>query len=715
VKIFFDNGRDLTVTPEHPIFVIEDGKIVTKEARDIEEGEYSPGALRLTYRGEDLLPNIVPSGRKRVVFPEKMNEALSRIIGFIVTDGGIEINRGKPSGILFTNKDKELVEIFNSDIKALFGIEPYLYVRKDGLIYSRVLSKDVYAFFKNLDEKLVKTKKEKALPELIFGAERKVKKELLRAIFEADGHIKKDGLRIGLTSESRVLLEQVQEILLEFGIYSYIRDFGTYSRLFITGDDYLLAFFEEIGFISQKKNSRLKAVLEKPGFSRTIKDVLPNSGILIKNLLKKLKLSQKEVFGYTLTFHGGSTQFSRRKLRNVFQILDERVEKIKRLIVQIKNAEDIETLKTIRESLRISQCEMGDLLGVCHQTISNWELKKTGGDFGRYRDALFLKAEKMINPVEDKLNNLKKILSPTLCPIEVIKKEIIENTDQEWVYDIQVEPTHNFISKGLILHNSVSIAKAGMLATFRARCSILAAANPKYGRFDDYRPISEQINLSPTLLSRFDLIFFVRDVLEETREVARHILDTVTSPDVIAPRISPELLRKYIAYARQNIFPVLTEEAKERVEGFYVEMRKIAKDAEGVPIPLTARQLWAILRIARASARVRLSDETTIEDVERAIRLIKLSLEQAGLDLETGKVDIDKIMVGVTKSQRDRLTHVLDIIKEIEKEYGTAKKSEIIERALEEGIPEGEVEKAIEKLRIDGYIFEPRVDTFKSA
>jgi replicative DNA helicase Mcm len=254
-----------------------------------------------------------------------------------------------------------------------------------------------------------------------------------------------------------------------------------------------------------------------------------------------------------------------------------------------------------------------------------------------------------------------------------------------------------------------------MLATFRARCSILAAANPKYGRFDDYRPISEQINLSPTLLSRFDLIFFVRDVLEETREVAKHILDTVTSPDVIAPRISPELLRKYIAYARQNIFPVLTEEAKERVEGFYVEMRKIAKDAEGVPIPLTARQLWAILRIARASARVRLSDETTIEDVERAIRLIKLSLEQAGLDLETGKVDIDKIMVGVTKSQRDRLTHVLDIIKEIEKEYGTAKKSEIIERALEEGIPEGEVEKAIEKLRIDGYIFEPRVDTFKSA
>lgn len=262
---------------------------------------------------------------------------------------------------------------------------------------------------------------------------------------------------------------------------------------------------------------------------------------------------------------------------------------------------------------------------------------------------------------------------------------------------------------------TVSIAKAGMLATFSARCSILAAANPKYGRFDEYKAISEQINLSPALLSRFDLIFFVRDELADTEKVAKHVLDTLTMPEKAKPQIMPDILRKYIAYARQNVFPTLTDEARERIERFYVDMREKAMDAEGVPIPLTARQLWAILRLSRAASRVRFSNETTVEDAERAIRLVKVSLEQAGLDMETGVVDIDKIMVGVTKSQRDRLTLVLDIIRELEREFNApVMKSEILERGLKEGASEKEVESAIERLKQDGQIYDPnRNDRYK--
>jgi replicative DNA helicase Mcm len=262
---------------------------------------------------------------------------------------------------------------------------------------------------------------------------------------------------------------------------------------------------------------------------------------------------------------------------------------------------------------------------------------------------------------------------------------------------------------------TVSIAKAGMLATFSARCSILAAANPKYGRFDEYKPISEQINLSPTILSRFDLIFFVRDELEDTEKVAKHVLDTMIAPEKVTPQLMPEILRKYIAYAKQNVFPILTDEARDSIERFYVDMREKAMGAEGVPIPLTARQLWAILRLARASARVRFSNETTVEDAERAIKLVKLSLEQAGLDMETGVVDIDKIMVGVTKSQRDRLTHVLDIIRELEREFNApVMKSEILERGLKEGISEKEVGSAIDRLKQDGQIYDPnRNDRYK--
>ncbi|RLF61450.1 MAG: AAA family ATPase [Thermoplasmata archaeon] len=260
---------------------------------------------------------------------------------------------------------------------------------------------------------------------------------------------------------------------------------------------------------------------------------------------------------------------------------------------------------------------------------------------------------------------------------------------------------------------TVSIAKAGILATFRARCSILAAANPKFGRFDEYKAISEQINLPPTILSRFDLIFFVKDELSETREVARHILDTVISPESITPPVPPDFLRKYIAYARQRIFPKLGEEARKKIESFYVEMREAAQRAEDVPIPLTARQLWAIIRLARASARVRLSEVVSEEDVERAIRLVKLSLKQAGLDLETGKVDIDKIMLGVTKSQREKIKILIDIIKELEELHGTAKKTEIIQMASEQGISRDNVEELLQKLKRDGSIYEPRHEHYK--
>ncbi len=259
----------------------------------------------------------------------------------------------------------------------------------------------------------------------------------------------------------------------------------------------------------------------------------------------------------------------------------------------------------------------------------------------------------------------------------------------------------------------VSIAKAGMLATFRARCSILAAANPKYGRFDKYKAISEQVNLSPTILSRFDLIFFVEDVLDDTKEMAKHILDTVVSPEIATPKILPGLLKKYIAYARQNIAPALSEESRKRIEQFYVDMREAAKSAEDMPIPLTARQLWAIIRLARASARVRLSEETTLEDAERAIRLVKVSLEQAGFDMEACRVDIDKIMVGVTKSQRDRINEIIHIIRELEAEFGHAKKYEIIQRCEAKGISERNAEELLDKLRRDGSIYEPKQGSYK--
>lgn len=275
---------------------------------------------------------------------------------------------------------------------------------------------------------------------------------------------------------------------------------------------------------------------------------------------------------------------------------------------------------------------------------------------------------------------------------------------------------------------TVSISKAGITATLKARCALLAAANPKYGRFDRYTPFPEQIDLPPTLLSRFDLIFILTDDPDEERDslLARHILDihelgeklaggnaeNEKEVEKVSPPIEPEMLKKYIAYAKKTVFPVLTAEAKERIEKFYTSMRSRAK--ENSPVPITARQLEAIIRLAEASARLRLSKEVTVDDAERAISLLRKYLEQVAVDPETGEVDIDVLTTGTAKSLRDKITLIKNIIDELEdlSNYG-APEDEIVKVAEERGIRKDDVLKILEKLKERGDVITPRLGHYR--
>jgi len=308
-----------------------------------------------------------------------------------------------------------------------------------------------------------------------------------------------------------------------------------------------------------------------------------------------------------------------------------------------------------------------------------------------------------------------------------------------YVYDLYVPKYHNFVCDGIIVHNcidefdkmnpqdrvaiheameqqTISIAKAGIVATLNARTAILAAANPKLGRYDHYRPPADNINLPPTILSRFDLIFILTDRprVEVDKQVAEHIL-ALHQMRTVEPPIPPDLLRKYIAYARKNVNPVLTPEAAKRIEQFYLELRSIG-EAPTSPVPITARQLEALIRLAEAHARMALRDRVTVEDAEEAIRLMKLSLQQVGIDSETGQLDIDLIMTGHSKSQRDKMEKILDLIDELSEDVDKAVPvSKLIERANIEGIDEEFVKRAIERMKKEGIIFEPRPGHVKKA
>ncbi len=260
---------------------------------------------------------------------------------------------------------------------------------------------------------------------------------------------------------------------------------------------------------------------------------------------------------------------------------------------------------------------------------------------------------------------------------------------------------------------TVTISKANIQATLRAETTVLAAANPKFGRFDQFEVIAKQIDLPSTLINRFDLIFPIKDLPDEKKDeqMATFILSLHKEKTDIVSEIDTELLKKYFAFARQNIAPVLTDVAVEELKEYYVKMRTSgsADETSVKAIPISARQLEALVRLAEASAKVRLDTKVTREDAKRAIDLVHYCLTQIGLDPQTGKFDIDRITSGVSASERSNISVVKEIITEISSKVGkTIPVEDILIEATAKGMQEDKVLEIIEKLQRSGDIFEPK-------
>ena len=265
----------------------------------------------------------------------------------------------------------------------------------------------------------------------------------------------------------------------------------------------------------------------------------------------------------------------------------------------------------------------------------------------------------------------------------------------------------------------ISVTKAGIYATLMSRCSILAAANPKYGRFDPDENIASQIDLPIPLLSRFDVIFKILDIPNEKRDrdMADYILNVhlvgekimLGEEDAVVKRhvqkVPPELVKKYVSYAKRNIIPKLSDDALNEIENEYLRIRNKFKETHSVAI--TPRQLEAMIRLSEASARARLSDVVTREDALRAIKIVKFFLKDVASS--GGITDIDVISAGMSKSERDKIKIIKSIIRELIEEMGGAKNRDILMRAKEEGITDDdEVRRLVEKIATKGEIYYDR-------
>ena len=255
---------------------------------------------------------------------------------------------------------------------------------------------------------------------------------------------------------------------------------------------------------------------------------------------------------------------------------------------------------------------------------------------------------------------------------------------------------------------SVSIAKGGIVATLNARTSILAAANPMYGKYDPFKNITENVNLPIPLLTRFDLIFVVRDIpsKEKDEKIARHIIERF-APQGTDKRsvIDVDLLTKYLSYAKRGI-PIMTKEAEEKILEYYLQMRNVESEEM---ITVTPRQLEGIIRLSTARARLLMKDKVELEDAERAIFLLQSMLEDAGVDVNTGKVDLG-VLQGKPRSEVSKMQLFMDILRSLEGENKMPVEEKTFVRELEKSdkFTQDEARNYIRRMLREASIYESK-------
>lgn len=642
----------------------------------------------------------------KIKIPLFLNEDLLYFAGLIVGDGDLSKHDNTIS-IRFSNNQKELLNKFRYLSKKLFNVNCNTSSiktdkRPESISFS---SKIVFEILEKLGLCHSPKSNKINLSKEFLSLDNKLIANYIKGLFDCNGSVikhKNGSSYVDLTTTSKKLAKKLQLVLLRYGIIAKLRERppcitklkndntinGKLTKFIIEikSKKNLELFEKNIGFIHSEKRRKLNKIIKNINKYDTNTDIIPFIHNKIKLLKEKSNLTYKELFSHNIS---SSSNISRRYLK---QILNN-------------------TLKT-------HSPEYLDLYKIANSDIL-W----------------------------DKITEIKTI-----------------KPNYKYVYDLTVNNTHNFLVNGILVHNtasvvkdeflggwsleagtlvlanqgfaiidemdkmtkedrsalhealeqqSVSVSKANIQATLRCETTVIAAANPKFGRFDPYDLVANQINLPPTLINRFDLIFPVKDLpsKEKDERTAAFILSLHKNPDKAKSDIPSDLFKKYFSYIRKKVNPQMTDEAIEEIKAYYITMRNSGGDENGIKsIPITARQLEALVRLSEAHAKVRMGKHVTKRDTQKAIELIDHCLNEIAKDKDTGKIDIDRIGSRMTATQRGSISLMKDIIQTLEKQSGEKiiPIEEIIDAAGQKNISKDQAEETLEKLRRSGDIFEPK-------
>lgn len=613
IEIITETGKSIVGTYNHPLRVLGDDANSWKRLDEICVGDKLETITRIPCTKTDLVDTNFKVQRKKhklkVLIPNKVTPELAGLMGYVLGDG--HVNK-YVVGALVNLQEEDLIDKLNTISKNCFGKQFVINKRifSNKLVYFKKQEHPYYrkpifeCYLRGIDvaQNLIFLR-EKRVPDLIMQSRNDVVSEFLAWLFEADGcvfsHSDKErqikGIQLRCGEQRIELLRDVQLLLLRFGIHSSILEYANDVKLVIRRGKSILAFDKNIGFKSKKKKEKLAAAVI----------CAKNVSRVIYNEIYERVVSVKQV-----------------GLGDVYDIhVPQYNSFIANGIISHNTSKTELTRFVAKMSPKLVSATGGGSSGVglCASVEKDAEF---GGWIIKAGAAVLANNGTMAIDEFDKLGDSDKGLLHSVM------------TDQV-----------------------VVITKAGKNVQLPARTSVLAVCNPKFGRFDPNEPTLSQFNIGEALRTRFDLIFVTRDIAEEAKDdaIMQKIVDAYLPKEQRAvsynsETISPEKIKKYIAYARKNCKPVITDnEIVQEAVAYFRELRKTQGEQTTTALP--HRYFESIIRIAGAYAKKRLSNIIDKEDFTNAVLIMDNSLKQYLVDPQTGKLDANLGDFGKTTSQ----------------------------------------------------------------
>jgi replicative DNA helicase Mcm len=727
LNLTLQSGEELVVTPEHPLFTAHNAMISSVEAQELMPGMHiaTPRSLTPQTSLQCVKPWRKSKAQNKVsLSPGKhITTEIGRLFGYLTGDGWVQKGT-KANMVSLTNNDEETLDDFTTILTHL-GTNAYKRNPRKGKTATEIYSSssEFHSFIKENAPELVRTAGEKSVPMVIQRSPTPIVASFLKALFECDAHVSKRSRSIEFVTKSRRLAREVKMLLLRFGILSQLRTKEKcatntvkkikrcYYEIRISGED-VTRYAEKIGFISKRKQTTVDSYQTK---HNTNKDVVPGMSLVFKILRKRYKKMVRE-----MPIPAGSYRYYEK---------GDRLPSIKQAQKILKQYPEDELVQLAQQFVAadVFWDRVVSIEEFPGEMVYDIEVEQTHNFVANTVFVHNSQLLKRVSHVAPKARFVSgKGASGAGLTASVVRDEFLKG----WALEAgalvlankglccideldKMTPEDRSAMHEALEQQTVTISKANIQATLRSETTVLAAANPKFGRFDPYELLAKQIELPSTLINRFDLIFPIRDMpdRENDERLASFLLKLHQSTENNEGEYDADFLRKFISYAKQRVKPVITNEALEEIKKYYIKMRGSGSDSDGAikAIPISARQLEALVRLTEASAKVRLSKKAEKKDAKVAIDLVHHTLSAIGLDPETGKFDIDRITTGVTASQRSTIAVVKEIVSELEAAVGKVIPVEDIVREAEiKGVNEDNTVETLEKLKRSGDLFSPK-------